>query len=170
MAVSPRNQWDNGGNYSPVRRASLLGSAMEELRWDPINNNLKQAIQETPISTGCGAQPWPEPGGIGLIPLQACLGKVSVGDGPVGLQRFGMEAWGHLWAGGPLGQRTALPTAEPRGDGGAAPSARFHGNAQFLPEGGGSSPGRSCRRAGAGLVPPPPAMAHTSAWAQSAGN
>lgn len=53
------SQWDNVGNYSPVRRASLLDNVMEELTWDLINKNLKQVIQQMPISTGCGAQPSP---------------------------------------------------------------------------------------------------------------
>lgn len=60
VAAFPRSQWDNVGNYSPVRWASVLGSVMEELTWDPTNKNLKWVIQPMPISTGCGAQPLPD--------------------------------------------------------------------------------------------------------------
>lgn len=60
VAAFPRSHWDNVGNYSPVRRASLLDSEMEELTWDLINKNLKQVIGQMSISTGCGAQPSPD--------------------------------------------------------------------------------------------------------------
>lgn len=60
MATFPRSQWNNVGDYSPVRWASVPGNGMEEMRWDPANKNLKWVIQQIPISTGCGAQPLPD--------------------------------------------------------------------------------------------------------------
>lgn len=59
MAAFPKSQWDNVGNYRPVRRASVLDKVMEELTWDLINKNLEEVIQQMPISTGCGTQPSP---------------------------------------------------------------------------------------------------------------
>lgn len=44
MPAFPTRQWDNVGNYGPVRLTSILDSIMEELIWDLINKKLKEVI------------------------------------------------------------------------------------------------------------------------------